>query len=205
MSKWNLLKWGWCGWPVMWWAVQLAVKAPVALLGLAVVPLLYKHKNTPLDELPWWSTPWANPEDWTGGHKGYTDSLPDWWKTRMAGENPRWAFYKYHAIRNPADGLRNYEWLNLKINEKKVYYWTPQYMDHYDPWYDRTPGVRGYVAGQNIWWGIKVQWIRKKSYSEFKWGFRVEPRDAHHPLDADSTRRVYGASMATKFILNREL
>ena len=187
------------------WALQLALKVPVAALGLLVVPFLYKYRYTQLDMLPLWAVPWANPEDWQGGFLGNEGSLPEWWKQRMVGENPKWAFYKYHAIRNPADGLRNFEKLQLKINKDSVHYWTPKYFDHYEPWADRTPGWRGYIAWQNIHGGIKVQWVREKSYSEFKWGFRVEPRDAHYELDQNSARRALGASMATKLILNRDL
>lgn len=191
------------GW-ILWWAIQIAVKLPTVLLGFLVVAGLYPYRNTPLDEMPWWSKPWVNPEDWTGGHLNNINSLPQWWKNRMGGDG-FWPFYKYHAIRNPADGLRNFPKWNLRINKDMVHYWTPKYFDHYEPWYDRTPGWRGYAAWSSVWLGVKVQWIRENSYSEFKFGFRVEPRDAHHELDDNSARKRYGGSFATKLIPNRKL
>lgn len=187
------------------WVLQLALKLPLAFLGLLVMPLMYKYRYTDIDMLPLWAVPFANPEDWHGGHKNYDGSVPPWFQKKMEGSSEFWQFYKYHAIRNPADGLRNFSFLQLQIKKDKVRYWTPKYYEHYDPWYDDIPGVRGYIAWQGIHAGLKIQWIRENSYSEIKWGFRVEPRDAHHELAEDSTRRHYGASMATKFILNRDL
>lgn len=221
------------GWPIRW-LFQLALKVPVALLGLVVVPFLYRKRYTPLADMPAWSLPWVNPEDWIGGFLNYGGSIPLWWKNKTyvplkykhrtvinwarkllkkqpwevpvkAYGDSKWSFYKYHAIRNPADGLRNFPKLQLRINKDMVHYWTPKYYDHYEPWSDRTPGWRGYAAWQNVHLGIKVQWIRENSYSEFKFGFRVEPRDAHHELPDSSARKALGASMATKLILNRKL
>ena len=193
---------------ILWWLVQIAVKLPTVLLGFLVVPFLYRKRYTPLRDMPWWSKPWANPEDWYGGLLKNTDSLPKWWKKRMG--DGFWAFYKYHAIRNPADGLRNFPKWNLRVSKHMVHYWTPKYYDHYDPWYVRREdpdftGVIGYAAWSSVWLGVKVQWYRKESYSEFKFGFRVEPRDAHHDLHPSSARAKLGASFASKLIPNRKL
>lgn len=190
------------GW-IVWWAIQVAVKLPTVLLGFLMVALLYPFRDTNLEDMPWWSKPWVNPEDWTGGFLGNTSSIPGWWRVRMG--RGFWSFYKYHAIRNPADGLRNFPKWNLRINKDMVHYWTPKYFEHYEPWHDRTPGWRGYAAWQSVWLGVKVQWIRENSYSEFKFGFRVEPRDAHHDLLDSSARKRFGASFATKLIPNRKL
>ena len=192
----------WLPFAPIWWFYQLLLKIPTALLGLFVVPFLWRYRYTQLDMLPFWAIPWANPEDWHGGTENYDGSLPHWWKIREG--DGKWAFYKYHAIRNPADGLRNFEKLNLKINKDSVYYWTPTYYRHYEPWHVKKPALIGYVAGQNVWVGVKLQWIRSKTYSELKFGFRVEPADAHHELAPDSARRLLGASFASKLILNRE-
>ena len=116
-----------------------------------------------------------------------------------------WAFYKYHAIRNPADGIRNFDWLNLDIEPDKVRYVTWNLQKFYEPWYIKEPGVYGYAAWQGVWLGIKVIWIRETSYSEIKFGFRVEPGDAHGNLDPNGSRAIDGGSFASKVILNREL
>ena len=103
---------------VVWWAVQMSIKAVVALLGLFVVPFMYRYRNTKLMWVPWYFRPWLNPEDWTGGTQNNVGSIPDWWRKRMG--DGKWSFYKYHAIRNPADGLRNFKWLNCQIEPDKI-------------------------------------------------------------------------------------
>ena len=192
--------------PIMlaWWGIQIAIKLPTMLLGAVMVPLLYRYRYTDLQDLPFWAMPWANPEDWHGGFKDYDGSLPVWWVSRR-GNDDFWSFYKYHAVRNPADGLRNFKWLQLWIDKNKVKYWTPKFYEHYEPWWDRTPGVRGYLAWQGMSLGVKVQWVRKSSYTEFKFGFRVEPNDAKRDLVDDSARKQLGASFASKLVLNREI
>ena len=187
------------------WALQIALKLPLFILGLFVMPAMYQYRYTPLNELKWYQRMFANPEDWHGGFLNYEGSVPPWFKKKMSGSSEFWQFYKYHAIRNPSDGLRNYPSLQLQIDKDRVQYWTPEYMEHYDPWYSRTPKVRGYIAWQGIYMGFKVQWVREKAYTELKWGFRVEPRDAHEELAENSARRALGASMSNKFIINREL
>lgn len=199
VAFWGLLPVG-----MAWWLVRIAVKLPMVIIGFVVMPLMWRYRTTPLDELPFWALPFANPEDWCGGHLKYADSIPDWWAKREGNRN-FWTFYKYHAIRNPADGLRNFKHWQLWIDKDKVEYWTPQYMEHYDIWFNDEPGVRGYIVRQGIWYGAKVQWVRDDGYTEFRIGFRVQPRDAHHELPLSSARRHLGASFASKFILNRDL
>ena len=197
-AKWLILPWAW----VLWWVFQAAVKLPTMILGLLVVPALYKYRYTDLQNMPAWSKPWVNPEDWTGGVLGNKDALPDWWIKENG--NGFWSFYKYHAIRNPADGLRNFPKWNLQISPRMVEYWTPEFHNHYEPWFIKKPGVYGYIAWQGIWCGAKLQWIRENTYTEIKIGFRVEPRDKHFPLPPNSARRILGASFASKFIPARE-
>lgn len=183
----------------IWWGYQMAIKATVAALGLVVVPFMYRWRK--YENIPSVFRPWQNPEDWRGGVAGNEDSLPYWWKTREG--KGFWSFYKYHAIRNPADGLRNYKWLNLKINPDKVYYVTDQLRKHYEPWAADASKLQWYICWQNVWLGVKVQWIRKKTYTEFKLGTRVEPWDSVEGPDPKGSRAKHGASFASKFILNR--
>lgn len=192
---------------LIWWAVQLSLKAVVAFLGLFVVPFMYRYRNTKMMWVPSYFRPWLNPEDWTGGTRNNVGSIPDWWRQRMG--DGKWSFYKYHAIRNPADGLRNYEWLNLRINPDRIWFKTDKFRQHYEPWYyaidDDVPRVQWYICGQNlVWVGIKVQWIRKTGYTEFKFGTRIEPWDTIAGPDPKGSRALHGASFASKLILNRK-
>ena len=196
-------------WMAMW-ALQIAAKAVIGLLGLVMVAVVYQKRYTPLEQLPKWAILWANPEDWHGGFKNYDGSIPPWFKKKMDKRSEFWQFYKYHAIRNPADGLRNVKWLQLWIDKDKVEYWTPVFYKHYDAWWVRRDdseftGVIGYIAWQGAYMGLKVQWYRKESYSEIKFGFRVEPQDAVSELPEHSARRHLGASFANKVLVSREL
>lgn len=200
-------------WMPIWllmWAVQIFFKLLVAIPGVFIIPFLYRYRFTDIDNLPLWAILWANPEDWHGGHRNYDGSIPTWWMKRerkpgVPWGDSRYSFWRYHARRNPADGLRNIGWLQLWIDMDKVRYLTPKYFDHYEPWSDRTPGWRFYIAWQGPYMGMKLQWVREKSYSESKLGFRVEPRDAHHPLAENSARRHLGASFASSFRPYRDL
>lgn len=193
---------------ILYWLVQIAFKLPFAAAGLIVHRDMYYDRYTPLDELPKWKKLFANPEDWTGGFLGYEGSLPDWWKKRMelAGKTQYQSYYHYHAIRNPADGLRNIKWLQLWIEQDKVKFYTPTYLRYYEPWFVDVPGVHWYIAWQGNYAGLKVLWIHKnRKYTEFKWGFRVEPRDALEGLKDTSARKALGASFASKLKWRRPL
>lgn len=187
---------------ILWWLVQMAIKIPFAIMGLWMMRVMYYDRYTHINALPWYKKIFANPEDWRGGFKDYEGSVPTWYIEKMGGDSYR-TFWRYHAIRNPADGLRNIKWLQLWIEKDKVKYWTPKYFDRYEPWADRTPGWRFYIAWQGFYAGLKLQWVREKTYSEIKLGFRVEPRDAHHELPESSVRKVLGASMASKVTWSR--
>ena len=92
---------------ILMWTLQVAVKLPMALLGYVVMPLMYRKRNTPLALLKWYEKLFANPEDWHGGFLQYEGSVPPWYKARHADKSEFYQFYRYHAVRNPADGLRN--------------------------------------------------------------------------------------------------
>lgn len=190
----------------MWWLWSFLIKGIVAALGLLVVPLTYRYRYTPIKEVPGLLRPWLNPEDWYGGTQNYAGSVPQWWIDREG--DTFWKFYKYHAIRNPADGLRNYEWLNLQINPDRIQYKTDKFRKYYEPWYtaegDTIPRKQWYLCWAGIWAGFKWQWIREKTYTEFKVGFRIEPNDAVEGPDPKGSRAKHGASFASKLILNRE-
>lgn len=191
---------------LVFWAGFLCIKIPTVIAGFLVVPLLYPYRSRDIGDLPWWTVPWANPEDWTGGPKGVRGhSLPRWWLDENGGG--LWSFYRYHAIRNPANGLRSIEWLDLDIYMPLVRFRTGKYVLFYEPWYLRRFGVDKtvwYLAWQGWKAGFKFVHIwNDNRHFVFKFGWRIEPRDAYYPLDEDG-QRVHGAGFATKLLPYRE-
>lgn len=189
---------------ILMWLVQLVFKLPMWALGFAVMPLMYQKRYTPLDQLKWYQKLFANPEDWQGGHLNYSGSVPTWYRNKFPDKSEFYQFYRYHAVRNPADGLRNIKWLQLWIEPEKVRFKTPLYLKHYEAWYHDAPGVYWYVAWQGVYAGLKVLWVEKDKYTEFKFGFRVTPADCEGLSDT-SARKALGASMASKLRWRRPI
>lgn len=184
------------------WVRNFAMKAVLAFTGLVMVAAVYKYRNTDYAQLPAWVKPWANPEDWQGGVLNYAGSVPRWYHKKWPDKSEFYKFYRYHAIRNPGDGLRGYRWSQLHIEPSKAGYWTPKYMRSYEARHaDEGDKVLGYIAWQGWYCGMKWLFLGKKKYVEFKWGFRIEPRDVEEGLPDTSVRKKIGASMATKLVV----
>lgn len=187
------------------WALFLAIKIPTLVAGLVVVPFLYRYRAVDYADLPWFTRPWANFEDHQGGIHGVPGaSLPQWWIDREGAGF--WSFYRYHAIRNPANGLRSFEWLDLDVEQERVRYWTPRYLAFYEPFYARPlkvgPRSYGYIAWQGVRAGVKfVHHWNAERHLVFKFGWRVEPRDAHEAPRAPELSD--DAGFATKLLLYR--
>jgi hypothetical protein len=188
------------------WAIQLAIKIPTMLLGFIMVPFTYKYKNTPLKDTPALLTPWINPEDQYGGYPGYPDSLPPFWvKSHGVG---RWAHFSYHQNRNPADGLRNFKWLQAPMagNIHKIKYVTNEYLRHYEPRLMEQKKIYYYFCWINFYLGMKINYVwSDERYFELKFGFRIHPADSNvDNVDLKGTRYILGASMASKFLPYRK-
>ena len=185
---------------LLWWAVQMVVKIAVAVPGLVMVAFMYRYKNTPFNKVPWVFYLWKNPEDWCNGvlaqqdRRTYIDSLPMWWKVRMEGKPRFWRFYKYHAIRNPADGLRNIRWWNVMPDPKRIQYVTNVELPHYEWWQTGVYAGKWYwfFAWQGFYAQLKVLrvWTDGRDGRHFvlKIGHRIEPRYA----DAPAVGRLLG-------------
>jgi len=161
------------------WAAYLLVKIPTALSGFLVVPFLWKYRDTDYLNLPYWTKPWANPEDWDGGPSSYESSLPKWW-VDTRGKDLK-AFYQYHAIRNPANGLRSFEFMDLDIDPKKVEFRTNKEFVRYEPNTLRAWDMKlsWYFAWQGWRAGMKFIYIwNDERHAVIKFGWRVEPSDA---------------------------
>lgn len=184
------------------WAWQIALKIPTALLGLGMVAVAHRYRDTPLQELPFWIKPWANPEDWLGGVRNYKGSLPEWWIRREGGDGFK-EFWWYHAIRNPADGLRNYPALQCWIYPEKIHYKTNEYQRYYAPWYIGKPGFWWHITWQGWWLGFELLWIHDEElHTNIKFGMKLVPSDAHD-FDPSTARGQLGASFASKVKIKR--
>lgn len=164
---------------VLLWAGMIVIKGVTAFLGLFVVAILWKWRNTTFDEVPKWTTPWLNPEDWYGTVHHYEGSLPKWW-VQLHGTKFR-SFWHYHALRNSANGLRNIEWLDLDIVPDKVHYKTNYLLNTYEPNTMRELGKKTtwYLAWQRFQAGFKLVHIwNDERHLVIKIGWRVEPLDA---------------------------
>lgn len=197
---------------VLVWAFFIVLKAFTAFAGLFVVPFLYKYRNVPYQTM-WkehsWSRPWVNIEDWHGGWNGVLGvSLPQWWITKRGIS--AWSFWVYHAIRNPANGLRTYEALDLDIVQEEVEFVTSSYYRMYEPSFIREANRKSavYVCWQG--WQAGLKYVRIKSadkFFEFKIGWRVEPRDGvegPRPNNANDKARFEDAGFALKLGLDRD-
>jgi hypothetical protein len=189
------------------WALYVPLKLSILLLGLVVTPILYLYRKRSLDDVPGVFLPWQNPEDWNGGPEGTEHSLPQWW-VEQEGVG-FWSWYKYHAIRNPANGLRNIEFLDLDIKPDEIDFWTPKYLKYYEPWWTRKhhPELKnyGYVCWQGLRAGMKfVHLWNDKRHFVIKFGWRIEPRDKKEGPDPDGQRAIEGAGFASKLLPYRE-
>lgn len=187
------------------WVVIIAVKIPTAVLGLVVVPVLFFYRKRPFDDVPAVFRPWQNPEDWCDGPEGTEHSLPKWWVNQKGTSWYQW--FRYHAIRNPANGLRNFEWVDLEPVPDRIEFWTPGYLRFYEPWYLRSLGLKscGYICWQGLRMGCKYVRIWSDTrHLVIKFGWRVGPNDALGYLDPEGQRALDGAGFATKILPYRE-
>lgn len=187
------------------WIGNIAIKLPTLFAGFIMVIPLYFYRKRAFDEVPKIFLPWQNPEDWNDRIMGTENSIPQWWVNEMG--TGFWSFYKYHAIRNPANGLRNFDFIDLDLKEGEIYYWTPTYYKHYAPWYVGKYNIKtcGYIAWQGWKAGVEIIHIwNDERYFVFKFGWRVCPRDAVEGYSETSHRWQHGAGFASKFLPYRK-
>jgi hypothetical protein len=198
---------------VVIWILFLVLKLATAVVGLVAVPFLFAYRDIMYDGLPSWTRPWANPEDWYGGPKTYEKtSLPKWWVDKHGPTE--WSFFRYHAIRNPANGLRSFELLDLDIDMAKVQWVGTKKNpkgdphEHYEPSWMRknwpTEKTFWYICWQGFQAGVKIVHIwNNKRHFVFKFGWRIQPQDATTSIDP-SDIRFDDAGFATKLLPYRK-
>lgn len=194
------------GWP------QKIASLPFQVAGWFIMPFLWKYRAVDLAQMKAehkWATPWMNPEDWTGGYLNHGPEMECIPKNLREDYHGFWGFYRYHALRNRAHGLRNYDWFAPKLNEGHIEYLTNEYCESYSDWWLWSRGKA--VPGKSYWYfascngsmdharllGFKyVRYFKafdKLRYYECKFGWRVNPKDALG-YNEKSLRWKYGTS-----------
>ncbi len=204
---------------IVWFLISL----PFEVLGLLVVVGMWFLRDRSLKRVPWILLIWANPEDWTGGWLGMKPGeycLPprfrepahfdDVDRNRLqaiwASLRRFWSFYSYHALRNRAHGLRNFDWYNLRLKSGQIQWLGNVYCREYKDWWiwkNHAP-----EAGSTYWhltwqgWAIGFNYMRyfrfrgKLRWMNIKGGWRVTPKDARYGRQQNSQRWRHGASYA---------
>jgi hypothetical protein len=168
--------------------LRTLIVLPVDFLGLFMVLIAYHYRNTDIKKVPRYLKPWINPEDWTGGWRGFKpgdNCVPADLRERYQG---LWGFWRYHALRNGSSGLRNYDWWTLKIEPEKIGFITNgEVSGRYSDWWLRPNGYAfagakyWYICWQRKYVGVKMiryfHALGKLRYMEIKFGWRLTPND----------------------------
>lgn len=195
---------------ILLWILFLCIKIPTLIAGLFVVPFLYKYRSLTYNQLPDWTRPWSNPEDWHGGPQSYVNSLPKWWVNKK-GANFK-SFYIYYAIRNGANGLRSFEFLDLDIIPEKVKFKKNLAIMTFEPSTLRRLRNEGITDKETIWYfcwqgwqaGFKLVHIwNDERHLVIKLGWRIQPSDTTDEIDPEGIRHE-DAGFATKFLPYRK-
>jgi len=177
------------------------VRLPFQGLGLFVVPFLWRYRHTNYSDLPAWTRPWANMEDWWGQRSDKPrhrndNSLP-WWMN-VEGKTDFWSWYEYHAIRNATDGLRSFKWYACDASDPtKVSYKTDIYLREYQPQTLKELGRKSAYYWAWVGWKVGVDFTYLWSdtrYFNIKYGWRVEPSDKEDPRREGDLAKVLGFS-----------
>jgi hypothetical protein len=140
----------------MWYAtLQNLVKIPVIILGLIMVPVMWFFRDVP-----------HAPDDTYDGNHGF------------------WYYFRYHALRNGGDGLRNYKWHTCRYVHESMHL------------------VREDKDGYRIQQGKYGSMGKQVGKFYLKYGYRQTPKDVREGYDPDSIRWNHGAGPAWSFRKN---
>jgi hypothetical protein len=141
--------------------------------------------------------------------------VPFLWKYRnsdlafMQKFDGAFGFWRYHALRNGAKGLRLRPEFVLKLDAAKIGFVTNEIVPHYQDWWlwkNRFPNYGGkwwHVTWQDNCYGFRyIKYFRfrgKLRYVESKLGWRIGPYDKHGPIE-NSGRWAHGATPTLQII-----
>ena len=140
--------------------LQNLIKLPVLVLGFIIVPAMWPLRHTPIKDIPKWLLPWCNPEDWYGGYRGLPRDYNCVPHNIYGGKHGFWDYFRYHALRNGADGLRNYDWHVCRYvhEDMEIVY----------------ENDKGYRVQQGKYGSIGRYWLNKRYFSKI--GYRCTPK-----------------------------
>lgn len=187
---------------------------PFKIAGWFVVPFLWKYRNSDLAFMQQHHPRLmfaVNPEDWVGGWRGHkpgSGGIPsDLWD-KFPPES-RLAFWRYHALRNAAKGLRVRDGFFLELDADKIGFSTNEVLKTYQDWWlfkYRVP------ESGSKWWHVtwqdgRIGWryIRyfgfrgELYYIHGKAGWRIGPYDKDGPI-AGSHRWNHGTTPTVQLI-----
>ena len=150
-------------------------------LGIVIVPLMWPLRKRNHADIPKVLLPWCNPEDWTGGYRNFPPEYNCVPKNIYDGDQSFWRYFQYHAFRNGADGLRNYEWALCRYDQDEM-----RLIKH---------DSKGYVIRQGKY--LSIGRVVGKRFLKFGW--RMTPKDVTYGYDPKSMRWKYGAGVASSF------
>lgn len=179
---------------------------PYTLAGYVITPFLYKYRAEPYAALvaakPRLSA-WINPEDWTGGWREFPAEygcIPPDLQEDFKGA---WGFYRYHALRNAAGGLKAADWHNLPLTGPIYAVESEAGIKSYEDWWlwkyrKPEPGKSyWYVAWQGKHAGFKyIRYFSLRGtlyFYECKLGWRIVPQDSGGRIEG-SHRWEHGAT-----------
>jgi hypothetical protein len=169
----------------MWYAtLQNLVKIPVIILGLIMVPVMWFFRDVPHADVSKALLLWCNPEDWYGGYRKLPleyNCVPD---DTYDGNHGFWYYFRYHALRNGGDGLRNYKWHTCRYVHESMHL------------------VREDKDGYRIQQGKYGSMGKQVGKFYLKYGYRQTPKDVREGYDPDSIRWNHGAGPAWSFRKN---
>lgn len=164
--------------------LQTLAKVPVHILGWFIVPFMWFFREVPYEKMRnSLLAPWVNPEDWTGGYRNFPPEYNCVPRDIYDGKQGFLQFYLYHAFRNGADGLRNFEWHLCRYDHDKMHIV-----------YDDGTGYNFTIRQ-----GKYVSIQRRYGKHMLKVGWRMNLRDIREGYDPKSIRWNHGSSVASSF------
>jgi len=155
-------------WSIIVWPLYILIRIPLIILGLIITPIniwYYEAKGK------WLFWLWGNDEN----------GLSDTFYTDKYGHN-FWTYYKWLALRNPANNMRFAKYLNCYLPDVSEY----GFYGASNVWVKKSEGFDGKFKYSYMWakegsryytlFFMAFAWSNEK-YFELKLGHKVYPED----------------------------